>query len=211
MTWAKGAGILCLCAVLCLVVAGQSPGPQSPAQNGQPKSANPQPKGANHKNGAPKPVYQMGDWLRAHQNLPPDQQEKLLESDPSFKRLPAQRQAELKERLRKFNSLTPAQRELALNRLQWMAKLTPQQRQDIRDANKTLETLPQDRRVMVHKALRHLRQMDPQERQQEFESDRFKSTFSEQEQGVLAKLAAINPPENNGGGNGVVPASETPK
>jgi hypothetical protein len=116
----------------------------------------------------------------------------------------------LKERLRKFNSLTPAQRELALNRLQWMAKLTPQQRQDIRDANKTLETLPQDRRAMVHKALRHLRQMDSQERQQEFESERFKSTFSEQEQGILTKLAAISPPEGNGGGN-AMPASETPK
>jgi hypothetical protein len=48
---------------------------------------------------------------------------------------------------------------------------------------------------MVHKALRHLRQMDAQERAQVMNSDRFKSTFSDQEMGVLTKLSSINPPE----------------
>jgi len=152
----------------------------------------------------------MGDWLRAHQNLSPEQQEKLLESDPNFKRLPPQRQAELKEWLRKFNSLTPAQRARALNRMQWMASLSVQQRQELRDANQKLEKLPQDRQLMVHKALRHLRQMNPQERQQEFESDRFKSTFSDEEQGILTRLAGIVPPENEAG-NGAQAPAETPK
>src|SRR5260221_14181557 len=52
-----------------------------------------------------------GDWVRAHHNLPPEQQEKALANDPDFKRLPPDRQAELKDHLRKFNSLPPQQRE----------------------------------------------------------------------------------------------------
>jgi hypothetical protein len=148
--------------------------------------------------GAQHPGRKPGDWLREHQNLTPDQQEKLLESDPGFKKLPPARQAELKERLRKFNNLTPEQRERALNRMEFMASLTPQQREQIREAQKTLQGLPQDRQIMVHKALRHLRQMTPEERQKVMNEDRFKSTFSEQERGVLGQLATINPGEGEG-------------
>jgi hypothetical protein len=139
----------------------------------------------------------MGDWLNQHKNLPPNQQEKLLENDPAFKRLSPQRQAELRERLRKFNNLPPPQRERALNRMQWMASLSPEQRQQIREANTQLQVLPQDRQVMVHKALRHLSQMDPQERQEVLQSDRFKSTFSDQERGIMTKLSSINPPPDS--------------
>ena len=48
-------------------------------------------KNANHpvqRNG-----YKMGAWLQAHKDLPVDQQLKLLESEPGFKKLPADRQA----------------------------------------------------------------------------------------------------------------------
>ncbi|HET9181794.1 MAG TPA: DUF3106 domain-containing protein [Candidatus Angelobacter sp.] len=138
----------------------------------------------------------MFEWLESHQNLSLDQQEKALERDPRFKRLPPARQAALRDRLRKFNSLTPDQRQLALKRMEYWASLTPGQRQELRDANHQLQGLSQDRRIAVHKALRHLRKMNPQKRQQVMESDRFKTLFSEQEQGILKELAAINPPHN---------------
>jgi Protein of unknown function (DUF3106) len=133
----------------------------------------------------------MGDWLREHRNLPVDQQEKLLESDPNFKRLPKNRQDTLKERLRKFASLPPQQQDRALQRMQFMASLSPEQRKEIRDANQQLQSLPPERRVMVHAAVRHLRQMDPQQRQQVLGSDRFRTTFSPQEQNILKQLASI--------------------
>jgi hypothetical protein len=145
------------------------------------------------------PARPLFEWLESHQNLSLDQQEKALASDPNFKRLPPARQTALRERLRKFNSLPPEQRQLALKRMQFWASLTPAQRQELRDANHQLQGLPQDRRVAVHKALRHLREMDPQKRQQVMASDRFKTLFSEQEQGILKELAAINPPQNGTG------------
>ena len=181
MIGARAVGILILSSLLTLPTAGQLP-----ANGGSP---HPQ-----QKNAGQKPVGRLGDWLRTHKDLPPDQQEKVLENDPGFKRLAPQRQAELKERLRKFNSLPPQQREKALQRMQYWEKLTKEQREQVRDANQQLEKLPSERKVMVHRALRHLRQMSQNERQQEFQSDQFKSTFSDQEQAILRNLAEINPP-----------------
>ncbi len=207
MTWAKTIGILSLAGMLNLPATAQKPGEhfRPPAQANQAKPPN------NANRGAQKPGRKMGDWLNEHKNLSPDQQEKLLENDPNFKKLPPQRQAELKERLRKFNNMTPEQRERALKRMEFMASLTPEQRQQIRQASEQLQGLPQDRQLMVHKAVRHLRQMDPQEREQVLNSERFKSTFSGQEQGILKQLSAINPPEGEGNPNLQSPANQPPK
>jgi Protein of unknown function (DUF3106) len=173
--------------------------PQKPsAQNAQKKS----PAG---------PVQRMGEWLESHKNLPLDQQEKALESDPKFKKLTPDRQNALRERLRKFNSLPPDQRDQALKRMDFWGSLSKEQRQQLRDANQKLQALPEDRRVAIHKALRHLRQMNPQQREQVMQSDRFKTTFSDQEQGILKQLAAINPPENGRAQQPSLPAGQAPR
>jgi hypothetical protein len=139
----------------------------------------------------------MGDWLQAHKDLPPDQQLKLLENEPGFKKLPAERQAALRERLQKFNSLPPDKRNQALQRMEFLATLTPLQRQQLRSANEQLKGLPPDRQVAVHTALRHLRQMPPADRQQVIRSDRFRSTFSDQEQKLISQLADMSPADGS--------------
>jgi len=149
------------------------------------------PNGGNHS--AQKNGRKMGDWLQAHKNLPLDQQLKLLENEPGFKKLPADRQEALRERLKNFNSLTPEKRTQALQRMEFLSKLSPQQRQQLRDANQQLKGLPPERQVAVHTALRHLRQMPPAERQQVIQSDRFRSTFSDQEQKLISELAEMSP------------------
>ena len=156
---------------------------------------------ANANHPAQKGGRKMGDWLQAHKDLPLDQQLKLLESESSFKKLPADRQAALRERLKKFNSLPPDKREQALQRMEFLSKLTPQQRQQLRDANQQLKGLPPERQVAVHTALRHLRQMPPAERQQVIQSDRFRSTFSDQEQKLISQLAEMNPQQGGSGQN----------
>jgi Protein of unknown function (DUF3106) len=156
----------------------------TPAQ----KSTNPGHPGQNH-------GYRMGSWLQAHKDLPLDQQLKLLEADPKFKKLPADRQNALRDQLKKFDSLSPEKRDQALKRMQFLAKLTPQQRQQLRDASQQLRGLPPERRVAVHKAVRHLRQMPADQRKQELASDRFKSTFSDQEQKLIGELAELSVPD----------------
>lgn len=176
-------GILILSGLLSMPVAAQQPKAQ----------AAPHPQGQHTHKGQAKNPPRIGDWLREHKDLPLDQQEKLLESDPMYKNLPPERQSALKEQLRRFNTLPPEQRERALKRMEFMQSLSPEQRKQIKDANQQLQTLPEDRRVMVHKALRHLRSMSPEERQQTLQSDQFKSTFSEQEQNIVKQLAAVEP------------------
>src|ERR1041385_353613 len=83
---------------------------------------------------AQKGGHKMGDWLQEHKDLPLDQQLKLLENDPKFKKLSPDRQNALRDRLKKFNGLPPARREEALKRMDFLSKLTPQQRQQLRDA-----------------------------------------------------------------------------
>src|SRR6476620_5969115 len=97
--------------------------------------------------------------------------------------------------LQAHNSLPLEKRTQALQRMEFLSKLSPQQRQQLRDANQQLKGLPPERQVAVHTALRHLRQMPSAERQQVIQSDRFRSTFSDQEQKLISELAEMNPPE----------------
>jgi Protein of unknown function (DUF3106) len=163
------------------------------------QAANPQKNPNNGNRPGGKGGRKMGDWLQAHKNLPPDQQMKALENDPFFKRLPPQRQNELRERLKNFNSMPPEKRDQALQRMEFLAKLSPQQREQLRNASQQLRGLPPERQVAVHKAVRHLRQMPPQERQQVLQSDRFRTTFSDQEQKLISQLTEMTP--QDGGQN----------
>jgi uncharacterized protein DUF3106 len=194
--------LVCMCACLALWEFSAGAGsrvvkahmllqvtPQPAPQKSQPSAAQ---KNGNRK--SQPPTRKTGDWLESHKNLPLDQQEKALERDPNFQKLSPDRQAALKERLRKFNSLPREQRDRSLQRLDFWSSLTHDQREQIRDANQKMQALPQDRKVAVHSALRRLRLMDPAQRQQVFESDRFRSTFSPQEQEILKQLSNINPP-----------------
>lgn len=181
MNGAKAVGLLILSSLLTLPAGGQQPANGSNAPHVQAQKTGPK---------APK----LGAWLRAHKDLPFDQQEKALENDPGFKRLTPQRQAELKDRLQKFNSLPPDKKEKALRNMEYWEKLTPEQKEQIKQAHQHMETLPAERKTMVRKALRHLRTLSPAERQQEFASGEFKTKFSDQEQTILRNLAEINPP-----------------
>jgi hypothetical protein len=197
VNWAKGLGIVSLAALLGLSAAAQR-APGAPPGRFRTVAQNNAQKNPNQPNrGGRAPGRRLGNVL----NLPPEQREKALESDPSFKKLSPDRQAALRERLRNFNNMSPEQQKRVRDRIAFMASLTEDQRRTIRQANQQLERLPQDRQVMIHTALRYLRRMDPQERERVLNSDRFKNTFSEEERGILTRLSAINAPEDEGNRN----------
>lgn len=183
MIRAKAVGLLILSTLLTLPSGGQQPAKGGAAPHAQTERGGQQP-------GSPK----LGAWLRAHKDLPLDQQEKLLESNPNFKRRSPQVQAQLKKQLEWFNGLPAQQKEKALRNMEYWEKLTPDQHKQIKDAHQHMETLPAERRVMVRKELHTLRRMPQAAREQRLQSDEFKSTFSDQEQSILRNLAEINPP-----------------
>ncbi len=133
----------------------------------------------------PRSGPRFGDWLRDHQNLPLDQQMKMLEQEPGFQQLPPQRQQNLRQRLQRFNSLPLQQRERILNNLDRLEHLTPEQRQHAEDIMGKFRGLSEDRRQMIGRAARRLADMDPQQQQQVLESPRMRQMFSDQERDIL--------------------------
>ena len=152
---------------------------------------------------APLQQGHAGDWLRRYKDLPPDEQEKALQSDRTFQKLPPARQQALRQRLQHFNSLPPQQQLQMLNRMETWEHLTPEQKQQARQIFKQMQQLPPDRQRMVRTAVRDLRTMPPDQREKVIDSDRFKSMFSDHERDMMRgvtrlPLAPAEPGEETG-------------
>src|SRR2546428_13075613 len=91
----------------------------------------------------PQPLaHHAGEWLRQHKGVPPDQQQKALESDPQFRNLPPERQQLLRDRLQRFNSLPPQRQDRILNGLELWGNLLPGQNRKARKAFAHYSNLP---------------------------------------------------------------------
>ena len=140
-----------------------------------------------------------GDWLRSHQSLSFADQQKALQNDPQFRKLPPQQQQRLVNRLQTFNNLPPQEQQRRLNRIETWEHLTPQQKQQARQLAGQWKELPPDRQKMMKTAIGDLRAMPPDQRERVLESDRFKGMFSDQERNMLREttklpLAPAQPP-----------------
>jgi hypothetical protein len=132
-----------------------------------------------------------GDWLRRYKDLPPEEQEKALQSDPTFQKLPPARQQILRQRLQHFSSLPPQQQLQMLNRMETWEHLTPEQKQQARQIFRQMQQLPPDRQRMVRTAVRDLRAMPPDQRERVIDSDRFKGMFSDQEREMMRGVTRL--------------------
>lgn len=135
----------------------------------------------------------LDQWMNRHSNLPLAQQQRALEGEPGFRRLPPQTQQHLLNRLTQLNNMSPERRRRFIEGTEAMERLTPPQRQQVRGAMQQLGTLPPDRRRMVARAFRDLRGMPPPQRQAILNSERFRGQFSNQERGTLSDLLAVEP------------------
>lgn len=79
----------------------------------------------------------------------------------------------------------------------------PQDRQNLlRGSLQQMRQLPDERRRAVRRAWLSLRQMPPDQREQAMNSDRFRSTFNDQERSTLKGLldSGFSPEDSNGNG-----------
>lgn len=189
----QSATVLLLAGAFCLPAIA---GPQKSDQNRH-KDRDRMPPGK-VQNNAPKP----GRWLSEHLNLSPEQQQKELSNDPEFKQLNPEQQQHLQQRLNQFNSLPPDQQRRTLNRMRAMEALPPDRQDLLRGSLQQMRQLPDDRRRAVRQAWLSLRQMPPDQRDQAMNSDRFRSTFNDQERATLKGLidSGFNPENSNGNG-----------
>jgi len=139
------------------------------------------------------PGPHRGEWLRQHQNQPPQEQERALRNDPSFRQLPPDRQQQLVDRLHDFNNRPPEQRQRMLDRMETFEHLPPGQRQQLRSMWGQMHDLPDDRRFAVRQAVRQMGGMTPAERDRWMNSPQFQRRFSPQEQNLVRGLADLEP------------------
>ena len=135
----------------------------------------------------------LGTWLARHGNLTPQQQERALQSEPGFNRLPPETQQKLMNRLQQLNRMPPNQRERTMDRIEAMERLSPQMRQQVRASVQQFHALPADRQRLVKKAFRDLRDYPPEQRQAMMNSGQFQAQFTPQERGILGNILAVEP------------------
>jgi hypothetical protein len=138
-----------------------------------------------------------GDWLRRYQGMPAGEQERALQNDPAFRRLPPERQQMLRQRLEHFSSLPQPQQQRMLNRMETWEHLTPEQKQQARQVHGQMQQLPPERRRMVTTAVHDLSAMPQAQREQIIDSNRFKGMFSPQEREIMrgASRLPLAPPD----------------
>jgi hypothetical protein len=141
-----------------------------------------------------------GQWLRQYRGKSPEQQRRALENDPQFRKLPPQRQQQLRQRLEDFNRRPPEQQQRMINRMETWEHLTPQQKDQARQLHSQMSQLPPERRQAVQNGIQALRAMPPDAREREIDSDAYKKQFSPQEREMLKgasrlPLAPAEPPK----------------
>jgi hypothetical protein len=139
----------------------------------------------------PVPGPHAGDWLRQYGSLPPQQQQRMLEQDPQFRRLPPEQQQHLRERLNTFNALPPQQRQRVLNRMDTLGRLTPDQRHRANDLYAQFRTVDPDRRSKMMLSLRQMRGMSPEARQQWLNSPQMRKYYSPHELDLLRGMSDL--------------------
>lgn len=137
------------------------------------------------------PGGHAGDWLRRYKDLPPDEQQRELQNDPTFRSLPPARQQRLMQRLQHFSNLPPQEQLRRLNRMDTWEHLTPEQKQEARAIRSEMGQLAPDRTRMVKVAIRHLAAMPPSQREEVINSERFKGTFSDQERDIMRRAIRL--------------------
>ncbi len=135
----------------------------------------------------------LNEWMNRHRDLPLEQQQRALESEPGFRELPAQTQQRMRDQLSQLNSMKPEDRSRFLEHNEAMERLSVPQRQQVRSVAVQLASLPEDRRRAVRKAYRDLHAMPDAQRQQYMNSPAFRSQFNDQERGTINSLISVEP------------------
>jgi hypothetical protein len=175
-------------------------GPFHPVPGPRARAFQVRPAQAPRQEARPHPGGHAGDWLRRYKDLPPTEQDRALQNDPVFRRLPPAQQQVLRQRLRHFSSLPPQRQLRILKRMEIVEHMTPEQKQQFRQILGQIQRLPPVRQHAVGMAIRDLGAMPPAQREQIIDSPRFRGMFSDQERELMhgATRLPLAPAEGDG-------------
>jgi hypothetical protein len=153
-----------------------------PAYNGHPATNN-------------APPGHLESWLTQHRNVPVQDKENMLRSDPAFNKLPQGQQQRLMQQFNTVNKMPDEQRQRRLARAENLERLPAEDRMRINRSAHDWTTLPQDRQTMMKNAFRDLRSVPLDQRQTVLNSARYQSQFTPKERGILGDLLRVEPYE----------------
>lgn len=142
---------------------------------------------------APAQPGHLGEWFNQHRNLPVEEQERVLRSDPSFHRLPSAEQQRVIQQLQQVNQLPEPQQQRRLGRAEMIERLSPQERMQINLSARRWATLPPDRQAIVKRAFQDLRRVPLDQRQTVLSSSRYQGVFTPEERGIISDLLRVEP------------------
>jgi hypothetical protein len=135
----------------------------------------------------------LGDWLYRHRNLPVQEQERTLRSDPSFRRLSPGDQQRVVQQLHQVNQLPEEQRQRREARTQMIERLSPQERRQVNNSARRWAMQPPERQALMKSTFRDLRAVPLDQRQTVLNSARYQHVFTPEERGILSDLLRVEP------------------
>ncbi len=184
------------------LITAQPPGANTQAR---PQYATPPPNGVSRRTPIQAPVagqaysgngnQHLGSWLANHNGQSFQDQQRSLQREPGFNRLPQGQQQKLINHLHQLDTMPPTQRQRTLDRIENMERLSPGKRQEVRSAAQQLSQMPPARKSQVQSAFRQLRELPPAERQNRLSSPAFRSQYTDGERAVLGNLLSVEPYE----------------
>lgn len=131
-------------------------------------------------------------WVERLQKMTPEQRERFLSNNARFQALPAQRQAQIRQRLQAIDNMTPQQKEAFDQREQVWSKLPADQQRYVRDTllPEWQHMAPRRKMVLLQK-LRNLRGLDDEQRNTKLNDEAFVGGLDENERKMLRDLSNL--------------------
>ncbi len=134
-------------------------------------------------------------WVENMRTMSPEEQDRFMQNNETFKNLPPERQAQIRQNLQKWNNLTPDQQTALRQREAVLEEMTPEQR---RYFNQSVlpkwQAMPQERRQAINRHLAMLGKMGPETQQSALNDPRFLQGLSPDEQSMLRDLNSLRNP-----------------
>jgi hypothetical protein len=125
--------------------------------------------------------------------MPPRRQEQFLRNNQRFLSLPAEQQAQIRQRLEAWNRLTPDQQQALRDRQRVWEQMTPEQQRNIRQSllPRWQQLLPARRQAILQR-LHSLRNMSEADRQAKLNDPAFVEGLNPEDREMLGQLAHLH-------------------
>jgi DNA-directed RNA polymerase subunit F len=124
--------------------------------------------------------------------MPPEEQERVMQNDQRFQSLAPERQQQIRENLSRWNAATPDERKLLEQREEILQSFSPEQRDQLRQVFPRYRQLPPDQRQAVMQAFSKLRDLPAGERDK-FMAGLEVQQLSPEARGVVGDLKSLLP------------------